>query len=1012
MAIWELWFDLKASLDEKQLKRETDKIQNEVIKKSQFKITPNLEKRSFNSVLKTVSTESQKSWKQAGKKFWDWFAQEASKSITDSDFFARALSWIAVTAVWASFIKLWTNLEQTRVSFEALTWSVENADRLIRDLAEFAKETPFELVWLRQTASQLLAFGIEQDEIIETLKRLWDVASWVNKPIEQIANAYWQVRTANQLYWTELLQFTQAWVPLLAQLAKQFNVTEAEVKQFVTDWLVWFDDVKQAFRELTSEGGLFFDLTWKQADTVAWKWSNLWDSATQLWEKVSTWLLPIFEIVVDTLLELATVVENNQKTFAIWSAFIISTVVWKALFSLSASLFAIWTRAFGVFIAWLASSRTALLAFKTQLLVTATLTWKLSTAVLFGTKALASFRIALAVLAWPIWIFVALVGTAIAWVVKLNQVLSDKSIANTVESNTKKINSNIKSLQTETEKLRKINSDLAKESLEWNKKIIDSNEKLIKSKEAFQKSLEIEQKVSKELARDLDDLDEGYEAYQENLNNLKKEAQAYRDEATKLWKEAKSLNETFSDNELETYNNSLKDTKTTTDKLKDSTQDLKEENQEAKRELNKLKDSYDEYSDKLRDLENLQKNIEKSTKSFNETIKWNLRDIWIEARDSSKEIKDAINEIRSSTSETIAGRLPWLETELWDTTKDIKTQEDKKEKIKADAEKRIAELIAKQDKIRAERKPWVDVAEEVRKINEEIAKVQKEAWEEFQKEENKLIELKKRRAELEKEIAFIKNSTTQEERDEATRREWLSESERIQEDAEAEIKAKEEAEKKEQERLKRLENINKFFAERKNLTQEELDKVLAEAKDSDATAEEIALIERLWREKVALTNQKNAKIALQQEISDKTTELSNQTTEILLENNKSVENSVQAIIDKLDTALEKARELWVDVWGGSTSETSSSTPWFSEGWYTWNGAKNDVAWVVHKWEYVIPKNMVNNLPDLVSWLEKIRTWSSTTNNIHHKNSKNQTNHIQVNNQMDVQQFLKEQKFRL
>jgi hypothetical protein len=43
--------------------------------------------------------------------------------------------------------------------------------------------------------------------------------------------------------------------------------------------------------------------------------------------------------------------------------------------------------------------------------------------------------------------------------------------------------------------------------------------------------------------------------------------------------------------------------------------------------------------------------------------------------------------------------------------------------------------------------------------------------------------------------------------------------------------------------------------------------------------------------------------------------------------------------------------------------------WFANGWYTWSGWANEVAGVVHKWEWVAPKWMVNSMKPLFDSLE-------------------------------------------
>jgi phage tail tape-measure protein len=125
-----------------------------------------------------------------------------------SNVFTSAVSGISAFA--QSVVTLGARLEQTKVAFTTMLGSAGEADALLRDLTDFAAKTPFEINSIRDTAKQLLAFGFSASEIIPTLKSLGDVSAGLSVPIEQVAYAYGQVRTANQLYGTELRQFVNA----------------------------------------------------------------------------------------------------------------------------------------------------------------------------------------------------------------------------------------------------------------------------------------------------------------------------------------------------------------------------------------------------------------------------------------------------------------------------------------------------------------------------------------------------------------------------------------------------------------------------------------------------------------------------------------------------------------------------------------------------------------------------------------------------------------------------------
>lgn len=170
------------------------------------------------------------------------------------------------------------DFEQTKVAFETMLGSAELANTMLRDLSEFAASTPFELRDIEKNAKQLLAYGIEAQKIIPTLKMLGDVSAGLSVPIQQVARAYGQVKVAGRLMGQELLQFTNAGVPLIAELAKNLGVAESAIKDMVAEGKIGFKEVEEAFGTMSGEGGKFFDLMEKQSKTLLGRISNLKDN--------------------------------------------------------------------------------------------------------------------------------------------------------------------------------------------------------------------------------------------------------------------------------------------------------------------------------------------------------------------------------------------------------------------------------------------------------------------------------------------------------------------------------------------------------------------------------------------------------------------------------------------------------------------------------------------------------------------------------------------------------------
>lgn len=219
---------------------------------------------------------------------------ETANSVISS--FKKWIAWlwlwalIAKTTKW--IVSLADNLEKSQIAFTTMLWSGEKAQKMLRDLSDFARKTPFELTWIRSSAQQLIAMWVQAKDIIPTLKSLWDVSAWLSVPLERLALNYGQVIAQGKLTWRELRDFTMAWVPLLDELAKQVWTTTTAIQDMISNWQINADMVVQAFQSMTSEWGKFADLMDQQATTLTWLWSNFQDSLASLWEELWMELVP------------------------------------------------------------------------------------------------------------------------------------------------------------------------------------------------------------------------------------------------------------------------------------------------------------------------------------------------------------------------------------------------------------------------------------------------------------------------------------------------------------------------------------------------------------------------------------------------------------------------------------------------------------------------------------------------------------------------------------------------
>ena len=223
-----------------------------------------------------------------------------------------------ILAAGGAALKLAADFEQSNVAFTTMLGSADKAQKLLKDLADFAIKTPFTLQGIEDTTKQLLAMGIEQEKLIPTVKALGDVSSGLSTDLDRMAYNFGQVKAQGRLTGVELRDFARAGVPLIAELAKNLNVSEQAIKDMVSAGEVGFDAVEQAFITMSSEGGKFNNLMQTQSGTTAGQFSNLKDQVSLLGREVGAQLLPMAVTLTQELIKLVQWVNTLNPEVIKW----------------------------------------------------------------------------------------------------------------------------------------------------------------------------------------------------------------------------------------------------------------------------------------------------------------------------------------------------------------------------------------------------------------------------------------------------------------------------------------------------------------------------------------------------------------------------------------------------------------------------------------------------------------------------------------------------------------------
>lgn len=172
--------------------------------------------------------------------------------------------------------------QKLEVAFNTMLGSADKADALMAQLVRTAAITPFDLEGVAQGAKQLLAYGMEAENVNETLIRLGDIAAGLSMPLNDLVYLYGTTMAQGRLYTQDLNQFTGRGIPMIEELAKVFGVAESKVKDLVEAGKVGFPEVQKVIENLTGEGSKFGGLMEEQSKTISGQISNIEDAISTM----------------------------------------------------------------------------------------------------------------------------------------------------------------------------------------------------------------------------------------------------------------------------------------------------------------------------------------------------------------------------------------------------------------------------------------------------------------------------------------------------------------------------------------------------------------------------------------------------------------------------------------------------------------------------------------------------------------------------------------------------------
>jgi tape measure domain-containing protein len=203
-------------------------------------------------------------------------------------FATGALPFAAVGAM-----KLAADAETLAIKMKVLTGSTDEASRVMGQLDQFAADTPFQKMEIGDAVQQLLAFGSSSATVFDEMKMLGDISAATGTPIGEMAELYGKAQVQGRLFAEDINQLTGRGIPIIGELAKQFGVSESEVKKLVEAGKIGFPEMQKGLAAMAGHGGKFGGMMAELSTTTAGRFSTFVDNVYLLGTQIGSQLLPV-----------------------------------------------------------------------------------------------------------------------------------------------------------------------------------------------------------------------------------------------------------------------------------------------------------------------------------------------------------------------------------------------------------------------------------------------------------------------------------------------------------------------------------------------------------------------------------------------------------------------------------------------------------------------------------------------------------------------------------------------
>jgi tape measure domain-containing protein len=230
-------------------------------------------------------------------------------------------------SVAKSSIEAYSKIEDLRISFQTMLGSATQAESLLSSIREYGANTPYDTEGLAKAAQTMLSYGMAASDIMPTIKQLGDIGMGSSEKLQSLSLAFAQMSASGKVMKQDLNQMINAGFNPLQTISEKTGESMGVLLDKVSKGQISINQIKDAFKDATSEGGQFYNMMNNMNGTISGSLGSLSDSVEGLKQAVGELIAPAVVSGVNALADVFNALADALKEVQRWKK--ISQGGWK-----------------------------------------------------------------------------------------------------------------------------------------------------------------------------------------------------------------------------------------------------------------------------------------------------------------------------------------------------------------------------------------------------------------------------------------------------------------------------------------------------------------------------------------------------------------------------------------------------------------------------------------------------------------------------------------------------------